>query len=145
MNDLITYREITSTTGLVWSTINHRIKSIGIKPTTKKKSVAGRPQRAVTRKQLVQIIEYTPKVAHITKIYTTPKTEQTNDRFSQSAFKGLNTENRLRIEKKLEKITALSTNCPELNMSNYSEDQVEELNDKMIEIYCICQLKGESE
>lgn len=96
MDKLVTYREITSSTGLVWSTINHRIKSIGIEPTKKKKSVAGRPQRAVTREQMKQIIEYTPKVAHITKIYTAPKTDQTNDRFSQSAFKGLNTENRLR-------------------------------------------------
>lgn len=96
MDNLVTYREITSTTGLVWSTINRRIKAIGIKPIKKNNAVAGRPERAVTKEQLIQIIEYTPKVAHITKIYTTPKTEQTNDRFSHSAFKGLNTENRLR-------------------------------------------------
>ena len=96
---LITYQEITDTTRIARSTIQRRVRALGITPTKQPLNGRGRMANALTVEQYIQVCEFIPDYARNNE-YKTPaeKSEQVKSKFektkthiSENRVKGLYT------------------------------------------------------
>ena len=73
MRRLITFAEITESTGMARSTITRRVKALNITISKYKTVRSGQPANALTQDQLKEILEFTPDLARARHIYKTPE------------------------------------------------------------------------